>query len=142
LTARAIEIRYSPAPLATDRARIVPADAESSATTTTPAMGAPVSLSRIVPRAVCALDRDAAKLHPAMTIVVTPARDASRDPVTERGTLPAISLPIALLEDFMSKLLRGLAAGYGAKKLGGGCFSTILIFLILWYILGHFRIFQ
>ena len=42
----------------------------------------------------------------------------------------------------MSKLLRGLPAGYGAKKLGGGCFSTILIFLILWYILGHFRIFQ
>jgi hypothetical protein len=60
----------------------------------------------------------------------------------ERGTVPAISLPVALLEDSMSKLLRGLAAGYGAKKLGGGCFSTILIFLILWYILGHFRIFQ
>jgi hypothetical protein len=50
--------------------------------------------------------------------------------------------PDPKLEDSMSKLLRGLAAGYGAKKLGGGCFSTILIFLILWYILGHFRIFQ
>ena len=50
--------------------------------------------------------------------------------------------PDRTLEDPMSKLLRGLAAGYGAKKLGGGCFSTILIFLILWYILGHFRIFQ
>jgi len=49
---------------------------------------------------------------------------------------------MGLFEDAMSKLLRGLAAGYGAKKLGGGCFSTILIFLILWYILGHFRIFQ
>ena len=60
----------------------------------------------------------------------------------ERGTVPAISLPIEPLEDAMSKLLRGLAAGYGAKKLGGGCFSTVLIFLILWYILGHFRIFQ
>ena len=32
----------------------------------------------------------------------------------------------------MSKLLRGLAAGYGARKLGGGCFSTVLIFLLLW----------
>ena len=31
----------------------------------------------------------------------------------------------------MSKLLRGVAAGYGAKKLGGGCFSTVLIFIIL-----------
>ena len=42
----------------------------------------------------------------------------------------------------MSKLLRGLAAGYGAKKLGGGCFSTILIFIILWWLLGNFDIFK
>ncbi|MGH7539660.1 MAG: hypothetical protein ACRELC_01555 [Gemmatimonadota bacterium] len=41
----------------------------------------------------------------------------------------------------MSKLLRGLVAGYGAKKLGGGCISTILIFLLLWWLLGHFEIF-
>jgi hypothetical protein len=38
----------------------------------------------------------------------------------------------------MSKLLRGIAAGYGAKKLGGGCFSTIIIFIILWWLLGNF----
>jgi hypothetical protein len=42
----------------------------------------------------------------------------------------------------MSKLLRAVVAGWGAKKLGCGCFSTILIFLILWALLGHFRIFQ
>ena len=42
----------------------------------------------------------------------------------------------------MSKLLRGLAAGYGAKKLGGGCFSTVLIFILLWWLLGHFGIFR
>src|SRR5690242_7227884 len=36
----------------------------------------------------------------------------------------------------MSKLLRGVAAGYGAKKLGGGCFSTVIIFIILWWLLG------
>jgi hypothetical protein len=42
----------------------------------------------------------------------------------------------------MSKLLRGVAAGYGAKKLGGGCFGTIIVFVILWYVLGHFGIFQ
>jgi hypothetical protein len=45
-------------------------------------------------------------------------------------------------ERAMSKLLRGLAAGYGAKKLGGGCFSTVLIFLLLWWLLGNFGIFQ
>lgn len=42
----------------------------------------------------------------------------------------------------VSKLLRGLAAGWGAKKLGGGCISTILIFILLWWLLGHFRVFQ
>lgn len=42
----------------------------------------------------------------------------------------------------VSKLLRGLAAGYGAKKMGGGCLSTILIFIVLWWLLGNFEIFQ
>ncbi|TVP45219.1 MAG: hypothetical protein EA350_09740 [Gemmatimonadales bacterium] len=42
----------------------------------------------------------------------------------------------------MSKLLRGLAAGYGAKKLGGGCITTILIFIVLWMVLGNFEIFR
>lgn len=42
----------------------------------------------------------------------------------------------------MSKLLRGLAAGWGAKKLGGGCISTIVIFLLLWWLLGGLKIFQ
>ena len=42
----------------------------------------------------------------------------------------------------MSKLLRGLAAGWGAKKMGCGCFGTIIMFFILWWLLGHFRIFQ
>lgn len=37
----------------------------------------------------------------------------------------------------MSKLLRGLVAGYGAKKLGGGCISTVLVFLLLWWLLGY-----
>ncbi len=36
----------------------------------------------------------------------------------------------------MNKLVRGLIAGYGAKKLGGGCLSTIVIFLIIWWALG------
>jgi len=42
----------------------------------------------------------------------------------------------------MSKLLRGLAAGYGAKKMGCGCFSTVIVFILLWWLLGNFRIFQ
>jgi hypothetical protein len=42
----------------------------------------------------------------------------------------------------MSKILRGIAAGWGAKKLGGGCFTTILVFIVLWLLLGHFRLFH
>jgi len=35
-------------------------------------------------------------------------------------------------------LLRGAIAGYGAYKLGGGCLSIILIFFLLYWLLGHF----
>lgn len=35
----------------------------------------------------------------------------------------------------MNKLVRGLIAGYGAKKLGGGCLTTIAIFVIIWLLL-------
>ena len=37
----------------------------------------------------------------------------------------------------MPNWLRALIAGYGAKKLGGGCFTTILIFVIIYYALGQ-----
>lgn len=37
----------------------------------------------------------------------------------------------------MNKLFRTIIAGYGAKKLGGGCLSTILIFIIIYYALGN-----
>ena len=36
----------------------------------------------------------------------------------------------------MPDWLKALIAGYGAKKLGGGCFSTILIFVVIYYALG------
>lgn len=42
----------------------------------------------------------------------------------------------------MSKLLRGAAAGFGAWKLGGGLISTVLIFMLLWWLLGRFGVFQ
>jgi hypothetical protein len=35
--------------------------------------------------------------------------------------------------------LRGCLAGAGAWKLGGGCFSTIVIFIILYILLGHVK---
>lgn len=36
----------------------------------------------------------------------------------------------------MNNIFRGLIAGYGAKKLGGGCFSTVLILAVIWMLLG------
>ena len=37
----------------------------------------------------------------------------------------------------MNNLFRGLLAGYGAKKLGGGCFATVLVFVLMWVLLGQ-----
>jgi hypothetical protein len=42
----------------------------------------------------------------------------------------------------VSKLLRGAVAGWGATKLGGGCLTTLLVFGLLWWLLGNFQIFQ
>ena len=36
----------------------------------------------------------------------------------------------------MRGIFRTLFAGWGASKLGGGCISTIIIFLILYWLLG------
>lgn len=40
------------------------------------------------------------------------------------------------VEGTMANLLRGCLAGWGASKLGGGCLSTILIFFLLYWLLG------
>ena len=37
----------------------------------------------------------------------------------------------------MNKLFKALIAGYGAKKLGGGCFGTIIVFIIIYWLLGQ-----
>jgi len=37
----------------------------------------------------------------------------------------------------MNNFFRTIIAGYGAKKLGGGCLSTIIVFIIIYYLLGQ-----
>jgi hypothetical protein len=37
----------------------------------------------------------------------------------------------------MNNLFRGLIAGYGAKKLGGGCLGTVVVFILIWVALGQ-----
>jgi hypothetical protein len=37
----------------------------------------------------------------------------------------------------MSTLFRGLLAGYGASKIGGGCLGTIVVFILIWVLLGY-----
>ena len=37
----------------------------------------------------------------------------------------------------MNNLFKGLIAGYGANKLGGGCISTVVIFIIIWVVMGQ-----
>lgn len=36
----------------------------------------------------------------------------------------------------MNKALKGIVAGAAAYKWGGGCLSTIVIFLLVFYLLG------
>jgi hypothetical protein len=37
----------------------------------------------------------------------------------------------------MNGLFKTLIAGWGAKKLGGGCLGTIVVFIIIYYLLGY-----
>ncbi len=37
----------------------------------------------------------------------------------------------------MNNLLKGLIAGIGAKKLGFGCFGTVIAFIVIWILLGQ-----
>jgi len=37
----------------------------------------------------------------------------------------------------MNSFFKTIIAGYGAKKLGGGCFSTIILFVIIYMLLGQ-----
>ena len=36
----------------------------------------------------------------------------------------------------MNNLFKGLLAGWGASKIGGGCLGTILVFALIWWALG------
>ena len=37
----------------------------------------------------------------------------------------------------MNNIFKGLIAGYGASKLGSGCVGTVLVFIIIWVMLGQ-----
>jgi len=37
----------------------------------------------------------------------------------------------------MKNIFKGLIAGYGAMKIGGGCLGTIVVFIIIWLVLGQ-----
>lgn len=37
----------------------------------------------------------------------------------------------------MNSIFKGLIAGYGASKLGGGCLGTVIVFVIIWLVLGQ-----
>jgi hypothetical protein len=37
----------------------------------------------------------------------------------------------------MNNFFRAIIAGYGAKKLGGGCLGTVLVFIVIWVALGQ-----
>lgn len=48
-----------------------------------------------------------------------------------------VSIGNKLKTKHMNNLFKGLLAGGAAAKWGGGCFGTILVFVIVWLILGQ-----
>jgi hypothetical protein len=55
-------------------------------------------------------------------------------PVARGG--PIVGTRIAA-SNGMNNLIRGVAAGGGAWLLGGGVISTLVIFAVIWWFLGH-----
>lgn len=37
----------------------------------------------------------------------------------------------------MNNIFKGIIAGYGANKLGSGCLGTVLVFVVIWMLLGQ-----
>ncbi len=37
----------------------------------------------------------------------------------------------------MNNIFKTLIAGYGANKLGGGCLGTIVVFVLIYFLLGY-----
>jgi hypothetical protein len=72
-------------------------------------------------------------VHPAR-------RDDQARPPTPGGPRLARALGAAPHDErvLMNNLLKTLIAGSGAKKLGGGCISTVLIFIVIFWLLGRF----
>ncbi|CAN5254153.1 hypothetical protein BH09BAC3_BH09BAC3_19730 [soil metagenome] len=36
----------------------------------------------------------------------------------------------------MNNLFKGLLAGWGASKIGGGCLGSVIVFGLIWWLLG------
>ena len=41
------------------------------------------------------------------------------------------------INGYMNNLFRGILSGAAAWKWGGGCLGTVVVFLIVWALLGH-----
>ena len=46
-------------------------------------------------------------------------------------------LELNLKQTPMNNIFKGLIAGYGASKVGGGCLVTIVVFVVIWMVLGQ-----
>jgi hypothetical protein len=74
---------------------------------------------------------------PGMSSGLRPATGASGDMARRVLKKPSAATMFSGGGVFrLSRLLKGLAAGYGASKLGGGCLTTILVFIILYWLFG------
>jgi len=37
----------------------------------------------------------------------------------------------------MNNIFKTLIAGYGASKIGGGCLGTVVVFVLIYFLLGY-----
>ena len=59
------------------------------------------------------------------------------DPFRVQSKMVATELDPTLRTERMNNLFRGLIAGGAAYKWGGGCFGTVLVFIVIWMLLGQ-----
>jgi hypothetical protein len=55
---------------------------------------------------------------------------------TPRAPAPGVPLDeLSHTERLMAGLFKGVLAGWGASKLGGGCITTVIVFILLFWLL-------
>lgn len=77
------------------------------------------------------------KVNPEVGLMMDPRDEAPQGMLVARPIeYKGVQLIHSLTSFSMNNMFRGLLAGGAAYKWGGGCFGTVLIFVIVYFLLG------